>query len=111
MDGMKPGKVGIGPASCVIGYSGVVPPEHRDGLREITQIWVQPGQQRQGHGTNLMLALCEQADDERIVLLVHAEPYRTEMSRDDLRAWYERFGFKELPDSPYILARPWTKPH
>jgi len=111
MDGMKPGRVGIGPASCVIGYSAVVPPEQRDGLREITQMWVQPGQQKQGHGTDLMNAICEQADEHRIVLLVHCEPYRTQMTREHLREWYERFGFRELPDSPYILVRPCPIPH
>ena len=101
---MRCGEIGFGPASCVIGPCRLVPAG--DGLREITKLWVQPGQRRHGHGTELMRALCEAADDDRTVLLVHAKPYRTKMDQMDLRAWYERFGFRELPDSPYIMARP-----
>jgi len=106
MDGMRPGKVGIGPATCEISYPAAVPAHMRDGIREITRLWVQQGLQRQGHGTELMRELCMQADEHEKVLLVHAEPFRTDMTRDELRAWYERFGFAELPDTPCVMARP-----
>jgi len=99
------GEVGIGSASCVVGYPSVAP--HDQSAREITKFCVPLERQDQWYGSTLMRTICDVADDDKISLLVCAEPLNAEMTREDARAWYERFGFQALPDSPYILARPW----
>ena len=107
MDGMKPGEIHLGPASCEIGICAAVPPERRPHVREITKLWVQPGQRRNGHGTALLEALCEQADAESVALLVHVEPFRDAIDASVLAKWYGQHGFLPINFEPFIMVRPW----
>jgi predicted GNAT family N-acyltransferase len=93
---MKTGTVAIGNASLHIGYSGIVPPNKRGLLREITEFFVPENQRGQGEGTSLLNDVCAQADDEHIILMIMADTPR-------LQGFYARHGFVTIQDGDDIL--------
>lgn len=84
-------------ASCRLNFTLGVPDEMREGIRELSHLAAtQPGN---GHGTQLMQDVCEEADRRHLVLVLIAQEER-------LARWYERFGFFTLPDSHGMMGRP-----
>jgi hypothetical protein len=45
-------------------------------------------------GSAALTTLCSIADRYKVTILLDASPYDTDMPRDKLISWYQRFGFK-----------------
>jgi GNAT superfamily N-acetyltransferase len=109
MRALKPGTVELGQARLTIEICGLVAPELRSALREIVEVWTEPGARGLGHAGALMRAVCEQADQAGISLMVMPEAYAEggqAATLDDaaLAAWYARaFGFFTLQTKPRLL--------
>jgi len=95
---MKTGTVELGNASLYLSYSQVVKPNQRGFAREITEFGVPEEHRGKGEGTKLLEAVCEQADDEKILLLLIADNVR-------LATFYARHGFKVIQETPMLMAR------
>jgi GNAT superfamily N-acetyltransferase len=93
---MKTGTIGIGNASLHVGYSGIVPPNKRGLLREITEFFVPENQRGKGEGTILLNDVCDQADQQNLILLIKADSPR-------LQRFYERHGFMTVQDGCDII--------
>ena len=94
MDGMKTGTVTLGSASLYLGYSGIVSPNKRGLLREITDFTAKP--KGTGDGSKLLESVCEQADNNNIILLLKADTPR-------LQAYYIKYGFITIQSKSDIL--------
>ena len=85
----------------------------REGEALITRMEVIREQRGKGHGRELLKAIIEDADRERITLHLYADLYPDaghsigSLSQDDLRDWYQRYGFQPVlyPADPYALTR------
>jgi len=93
---MKPGTLTLGNASLYLGYTQIIPPNKRGFAREITDFHVPEECRGQGEGTALLADLCDQADDERILLLLKADTKR-------LENYYHKFGFVTIQDDGAII--------
>ena len=82
-----------------IGYSQIVPPNLRGFAREITEFNVPEEFRCKGEGTELLKDVCEQADEQKILLLLIADTLKLAM-------FYERFGFVAIQESPMLMIRP-----
>lgn len=67
-----------------------------DGVLELINLKTDDGFQKQGFGTQLLLEICNEADSNGIVLMLHPR-------KDWLINWYKRFNFKRIQSSPIIL--------
>jgi GNAT superfamily N-acetyltransferase len=106
--GMKPGRRELASASLVVSISTAVPEAMRAGTREISHVFVPPEDRGKRLATALMNFICQEADANRITLLLTVRPYgESGPDEDRLKAWYEKFGFAELQDSPLgaLMAR------
>ena len=108
---MKPsyimlGKYQHGKATCVLNRSVQVPSEMRNGIREISSLQTPAESRRNGDATQLLHSICEEADTQRIVLLLHAEPFGdSALDADQLESWYAKFGFMVIQAEPKLMAR------
>lgn len=106
--GMRPGRRELASASLVVGISTAVPEVMRAGTREISHVFVPPADRGKRLATALMNFICQEADANRLTLLLTVKPYAEGGPDEDrLKAWYEKFGFVELQDSPQgtLMAR------
>lgn len=72
----------------------------------VTRVNVPTEFRRQGVGTYLMEKLCVQADEMKINLELEVTPYvDSEMSIDDLAAFYSKFGFVATEWEKRIMVR------
>jgi N-acetylglutamate synthase-like GNAT family acetyltransferase len=94
MDGMKLGKRIMGPASCTLSDSEVLP-----GIIELSSLDVPIYHRKKGAANKLMNAICEEADKARKVLMLM--PADSEW----LVKWYESHGFEQIQADPLIMAR------
>ena len=98
---MKTGTVALGNASLHLGYSGIIKPNQRGLVREITEFFVPENQRGNGEGSALLREVCEEADSKAIILILIADGVR-------LATYYQRFGFVIVPyndDKPILMAR------
>ena len=93
---MKPGTIAIGNASLHVGYSQIVPPNKRGKVRELTEFFVPENQRGKGEGTTLLQAVCDDADNEGLMLIIIADD-------DRLAAFYSRFDFALLSEDKLRL--------
>lgn len=107
MDGMKPGHIVMGHASLDLSYSGIVPPAERGRVLEITSLRTDRWSRRKGHASALLREVCDQADQNNMLLLIAPEPFGIDgPTAEQLGDWYTRqFGFTPLQLSPTILVR------
>ena len=98
-------KYTYGPASLWVGGTDAVPAVMRDRVREVSAVHVEPEHRRQGFGSAIMQAVCADADHAGFVLLLQPEPESGGMTIDELSAWYSRFGFVAIQESPLLMAR------
>ena len=100
------GKYQRGQASCLVKRSVQVPAEMRDGLREISNLHTPIERRKNGDATELLAALCEEADTHGLVLMLHCKPFGDpELGASQLETWYAKFGFMAIQDEPRLLAR------
>ena len=93
---MKTGTVALGNASLHLGYSQIVEPSQRGFAREITEFIVPESQRGKGEGSILLQDVCDQADQENLLLLIIADTVK-------LAQFYMRFGFTTIQEKPVIL--------
>lgn len=122
--GMRPGRRELASASLVVSVSTAVPEHMRAGTREISHVFVPPADRGKRLATALMNFICQEADANRITLLLAVKPYDDGSmesgldlgiatvtapmpTEEQLVAWYAKFGFVELQDSPQgtLMAR------
>ena len=58
---------------------------------------------RQGLASQFMQLFCERCDDHNITVHVYPEPYEKNMEPDELRAFYQGFGFHHDEDGGYMV--------
>jgi ribosomal protein S18 acetylase RimI-like enzyme len=106
MDGMK-SKYQNEHASCDVKPNADLPEEMRESVLEISSVWTDPDHRKQGYATELMKAVCEEADMSNKVLILQPSPYDTTsgVGKDKLIAWYKRFGFIVTQKTPVLMAR------
>ena len=96
---MKTGTISIGNASLHIGYSGVVKPNKRGLLREISEFFVPEEHRGKGEGTTLLEDVCSQADQKGILLMIKPDT-------EKLTKFYKKHGFVAIQeDSVTIMVR------
>lgn len=93
---MKPGTITLGNASIHVGYSGVIKANKRGLLRELSEFHVPESHRGNGEGTALLADVCEQADQEGLILMITADTPR-------LCDFYARHGFVVVQDEGVIL--------
>lgn len=108
---MKPshtmlGKYQHGQASCVLQRSVQIPADMRNGIRELSKLQTPIERRKNGDATQLLHAICEEADTQGIVLMLHVEPFGDpDMGVSQLEAWYAKFGFMLIQAEPKLMAR------
>lgn len=65
-------------------------------------------ERRQGHATGLMEKVCRYADENKIVLYLVADPYKTNMHSDilgpaQLEGFYKKFGFMNTKHQRWMV--------
>lgn len=81
-------------ASCEIRESEVLPA----GVRELSSLYTAIESRQQGYATELLQAVCNDADIEGMVLVLSP-------ADSGLQAFYKRFGFIEIQPRPVLMAR------
>lgn len=100
------GKYQSGHATCVLKRSAQIPVEMRDGIRELSALETPVEHRKHGDASKLLHDVCEEADRQNLVILLHCEPFGDiELGASQLQAWYERFGFMVIQDEPKLMAR------
>ena len=85
-------------ATCYVRYSQALPVHLRQGIREVFDLHTAKGMRGRGHGTQLMKAICREADASGKVLML--------MPVDDkLAKWYSTFAFDIIQIEPPIMIR------
>lgn len=81
----------------------------RKGEVLITRVEVIRERRGKGYGRALLKAMLEDTDREGVTLHLHVDADHSlgSLSQDDLRDWYQRYGFRPVldPDDPYALTR------
>jgi len=80
--------------------------QHMDGIEEsakgqllqLVALQTAPEHRKQGHATSLLNAVCKEADEAKVILVLSPES-------DDklLREWYAKFGFEAIQFKPVVL--------
>lgn len=91
-------------ASCRVVQNPELPPE-MDRVREVVDVHTDGGYRRQGYGTELMQAVCDEADALGFVLILQPKPFGDGLDKDKLIGWYQRFGFIKTQNKPVLMAR------
>lgn len=101
---MKPGIRQHGPATLKLSHNKLVPAHIRGGVLELTHLIVPEQHRRNGYASLLMQKVCAEADEAGKVLLLMPKPYDViGMDREQLVAFYERFGFQAIQQRPVLL--------
>jgi GNAT superfamily N-acetyltransferase len=97
-----------GAASLLLSYSMAVPAHMRGRIREITNLYTDEPGRGKGDASALLKQVCEDADDNGIVLMLIPKPYDKGLDELQLIAWYARHGFTQIQNNPTLMAR---QPH
>lgn len=101
---MAPGRRYLDAASLTVAIPEGLPPHMHGRVRELLSIEVPEEKRRTGLATKLLREVTMEADREGKTLLLWVRPYGT-MGERDLIAWYRKFGFEEIQQSPVLMAR------
>lgn len=91
-------------ASCRVVRNPELPAD-MDRVRELVKVWTDPEHRKQGFATELVQAVCDEADAEGIVLILQPRPFGHVQGLRALEGWYRRFGFVRTQDNPVLMAR------
>lgn len=107
--GMRPGRRELMEgASLMVGMCDGVPASMRPRIREISKVFVPEKFRRQHRATALLNFVCQEADANRITLVLVVEPYGDGgPDAAQLQDWYSQFGFVpvETNDEGVVMAR------
>ncbi len=75
-----------------------------DKLLELSSLATWPSERGKGHATVLMRQVCDQADEDKTLLLLSPKAF-SEGGPDSkkLESWYASFGFVRIQDKPEVL--------
>lgn len=90
---------------CIVATTKAIPEHMRERVREVSKVVTEPAYRQQGYGTQLMQQVCDYADTENFVLILHPSPEANTIKKDKLMSWYKRFGFIKTQDDPPMMAR------
>lgn len=91
-------------ASCRVVQNPELPAD-MERVREVVSVWTSADHRMQGYATELMKAVCDDADSEGVVLILQPKPFDANIAKVRLLAFYRRFGFIKTQDSPPLMAR------
>lgn len=98
---MRPGGREFREASLTVSIPTSVPEHMRERVREISHVFVKAGARGKRLATALMNFICQEADANLMTLILTAREYDEGGPAElQLVAWYEKFGFKTLQDTP-----------
>lgn len=98
---MRPGAREFRDASLKVSIPTCVPEHMRDRTREISDVFVKAESRGQRLATALMNFVCQEADANRVTLVLTAREYdEGGPAEEQLVTWYEKFGFLKLQDTP-----------
>lgn len=100
--GMRPGLRMINnDAQLEVVISNAVPPHMKFKTREIIGFYVKPEMRRKRLATMLLNLVCQEADANRMTLILLARPAEEDgISEDQLVEFYQKFGFNKLQETP-----------
>jgi len=85
----------------------------RERIREIGNLYVEPGERNKGYATRLLRKVCQKADAANMVLMLFAEPFEDDsgaveltlngLTTEQLVEFYNRFGFAITQMQPQIM--------
>lgn len=88
-------------ASLFLSHSDALPAHLRNEIVEVSKVQAPKSKRRKGLATDLLMQVCDEADRDRIVLLLMPE------GKEWLQDFYARFGFATIQTVPEVLmARP-----
>ena len=83
-------------------------PKHlRARTRELVKIHTPAAYQGNGHATELLRQVCQEADEAGLTLVLWPRPYGDDiaLSAGMLSDWYARMGFRVIQPDPVLMAR------
>ena len=98
---MTPGLRQFRSASLRVAIPTGLPDDMQDGIREIVE--VHAGNQRKGEANGLMRRVCDEADADSAVLMLHVKQYDDGMGTDQLQKFYGTHGFVVVQSEPVML--------
>ena len=102
---MRPGAREFREASLTVSIPQSIPEHMRERTREVSHVFTKAGSRGKRFATALMNFVCQEADANRMTLVLTAGAYHEDavdvQGPDDaqLVAWYEKFGFQKLQDT------------
>ncbi|MDR7094144.1 GNAT family N-acetyltransferase [Hydrogenophaga laconesensis] len=91
-------------ASCQVVQNPELPAD-MERVREVVRVWTDPAFRNEGYATELMKAVCDEADSEGVVLILQPKPFDANIAKARLLGFYARFGFVKTQDQPVLMAR------
>lgn len=88
-------------AKLLIAEPEGLPAHMRPFVREVLR--VRSEDKRKGHATSLMQIICQEADDNDMLLMLGVNPFADGMDETQLIEWYKKFGFEVFQTEPAIL--------
>lgn len=94
-----------GPASLMLCIPGALPRHMQQLVREVIEVKVPLTHRRKGIATEMMQAVCDEADVNAmaLMLVVRQEPEVGAPDAETLELWYESLGFAVVQTQPAIL--------
>lgn len=89
----------------MISFCAALPEKMKKDVREVSSVHCAISDRRQGHATKLMQEICADADTRKMVLVLVVQSYGAGDRMSDLQLieWYDRFGFRPLPNGDTVL--------
>lgn len=98
MDGVMRGERRHGAATLRLSVSRALPKRIRDGIRELSHLETPEAERSKGYASMLMQKVCNEADKNRIVLML--------TPTEGMDEFYKRFGFMTIQYVPTkLMAR------
>ena len=103
---MEPGIRSTGPAWLQLVRMAGIDKTVTAGLLEVKSVQTAKPSRRQGHASRLLRAICAEADkDGTILVLTPAQFDNGPIGTQQLKGWYERFGFAVIQEKPVLMCR------
>lgn len=103
---MEPGTRTNGPAGLQLVRMAGIDESVTKGLLEVKSVKTVKTQRRQGHASSLMALLCKEADADGTILVLTPEQFDNgPIGTQQLKGWYERFGFAVIQEKPVLMCR------
>lgn len=80
-------------------------------VRMLTNLEVSPESRRQGHATELLNRVAEEADKKRVIVLLNPGSFGEDgPDTSRLVEWYGSMGYQEIQHEPLLMARMFSIP-